>query len=136
MANVRIAASVRNSMLTQLLNAIDAGPAAGTIKIYNGTQPANGDAALSGNTLLGTLTYSDPNGSVASGTLTFSAITQDAAADASGTATWARIQDSTGANVFDCDVGTSGATINLNTVTIVVGGPIQITSGSISIPAA
>ncbi len=135
MANVRIAASVRNSMLTQMLNAIDAGPAAGTIKIYTGTQPANGDAALSGNTLLGTLTYSDPNGSVAAGTLTFNAITQDTSADASGTATWARIQDSTGANVFDCDVGTSGATINLNTTTIVAGGPIQISSGSISIPA-
>ena len=136
MANVRIAATIRSSMVTQILNAIDADAGAGTIKIYTGTQPANGDAALSGNTLLGTLTFSVTSGSVTTGTLTFSAITDDSSADATGTATWARIQDNSGDNVFDCDVGTSGATINLNTTSIVAGGPIQITSGSISIPAA
>lgn len=135
MAIVRIAVAVRNAMMSALSTAVDAGPAAGTIKIYTGTQPANGDAALSGNTLLGTLTCTDPVGSVATGTLTFSAITQDASADATGTATWARIQDSTGANVADVDVGTSGTTIVLNTTSIVIGGPIQITSGTISIPA-
>lgn len=135
MANLRIAVAVRNSMMTAMLNAIDAGAGPGTIKFYTGTQPANGDAALSGNTLLGTLTFSDPSGTVATGTLTFSAITEDSVADATGTATWARIQDSVGTNVDDVDVGTSGATINLNTVAIVAGGPIRITSGSISIPA-
>jgi hypothetical protein len=68
--------------------------------------------------------------------LTFSAITQDTSADATGTATWARIADSTGATVFDCDVGTSGATLNLNTTSIVAGGPIQVSSFTLTDPAA
>jgi hypothetical protein len=135
MANVRITQTLRNAMLAPMLAAIDAGAGPGTIKFYTGTQPANGDAALSGNTLLGTLTCTDPAGAIATGTLTFSPITEDSVADATGTATWARFQDSTGANCFDVDVATSGATINLNTVSIVAGGPIRITSGSISIPA-
>ena len=56
MANLRIAAATRNAMLDQLRTLLDAGAAGGTIKIYTGTQPANADTALSGNTLLGTLT--------------------------------------------------------------------------------
>lgn len=129
MANVRYAASARNAILDQVRTLIDAGSSGGTIKIYTGTQPATGDTALSGNTLLGTLTFTDPAAPPATGgLLTFSAIAQDASADNSGTATFARIQDSNGVNVFDCDVGTSGAAINLNTTTITAGGPIQITS--------
>jgi hypothetical protein len=133
MANLRVTAALRNARLDGLKTAIDAGAGAGLIKIYTGTQPANADAALSGNTLLGTLTFTDPSAPAASGgVLTFSTITQDTAADATGTATWARITDSTGATVFDCDVGTSGATINLNTTSIVTGGPIQISSFTIT----
>jgi hypothetical protein len=135
-ANFRVVVAQRNARLDALKTAIDAGSGAGTIKIYTGTQPANADAALSGNTLLGTLTFTDPSAPAASaGVLTFSAITQDVAADATGTATWARIADSTGATVFDCDVGTAGATINLNTTSIVTGGPIQISSFTVTDPA-
>ena len=137
MANFRIAASTRNSMLDALAAKIDADVGAGTIKIYSGTQPANADTALSGNTLLATLTFTDPSAPAASsGTLTFSTITQDASADATGTATFARIADNSGDTIFDCDVGTSGATLNLNTVSIVVGGPVSITSFTVSIAAA
>ena len=137
MANFRIATTSRNSMLDALSAKIDADLSPGTIKIYSGTQPANADTSLSGNTLLATLTFSDPSGQPASaGMLTFDPITQDASADASGTATFARIADSSGDTVFDCDVGTSGATINLNTITIVTGGPVAITSFTVSIAAA
>jgi hypothetical protein len=133
MANLRMTAALRNARCDAIKTAIDAGAGAGTIKFYTGTQPATADTALSGNTLLGTLTFTDPSAPAASGgVLTFSAITQDTAADATGTATWARIADSTGATVFDCDVGTSGATINLNTTSIVTGGPIQISSFTIT----
>lgn len=136
MANFRIAVATRNSMLDNLRTNMDADAGAATIKIYSGTQPATADTALSGNTLLGTLTCTDPVAPSASGgTLTFSSITQDSSADASGTATFARIADNSGDTIFDCDVGTSGATINLNTTTIVAGGPIAITSFTISIPA-
>jgi hypothetical protein len=139
MANFRIATASRNAMLDTLSDMLDAGAGAGTIKIYSGTQPANANAALSGNTLLATLTLSDPSApGAASGTLTLSAITQDSAADATGTASFARIADSDNNVVFDCDVTATGGggTIELNTVSIVTGGPVLITAFTISIPAA
>lgn len=137
MANVRIATATRNAMLDQIRTAMDAGAAAATCKVYTGTQPANADAALSGNTLLATLTFSDPSAaSAASGVLTFSAITEDASADATGTATWARIADSNGNTVFDCDAGTTGTTIILNTASIVASGPVRITSATLTLAAS
>lgn len=136
MANVRLADTAQQGAMDAVVDLIDAGSGAGTIKIYTGTQPATGDTALSGNTLLGTLTFSDPafGATNSSGVATASSITSDTSADATGTATWARIQDSNGANVFDCDVGTSGATINLNSVSITSGGTIAITSFTMTHP--
>lgn len=136
MANIRMAVAARNAMLDALVARMNLGAGAATLKIYSGTQPATGDTALSGNTLLGTLTFSDPAAPGASnGTITFSTITEDTSADASGTAAFGRIQDSDGNNVLDGDVGTSGTLITLNTTTIASGGPLRITSFTISIPA-
>ena len=55
-------------------------------------------------------------------------------ADADGTATWARIADSAGTFVGDVDIGVSGsgATIVMNTTSIVAGGSISITSAQIT----
>jgi len=65
-----------------------------------------------------------------------SAITQDSAADATGTATWARIADSTGATVFDVDVTVTGAggTLQFNTTSFVIGGPVLISAFTITVP--
>lgn len=127
------ATTLRNTRLNDIRDAIDAGAAAGTVKIYTGTRPATG-AALSGNTLLSTGTFSDPSApSAASGVLTFSSITYtDAVAD--GTATWARIEDSDGTFVADASVGTtgSGEDITLNAVTFVTGGPVNHVSATIT----
>jgi hypothetical protein len=123
--------AMRNARLQLLVDAIDGGAGAGTLKFYTGPKPATG-AAITTETLLGTLTLSDPCGTVATGVLTFAAITQDAAADATGTAVWARALDSTGAFCADFTVGTSAADIILNTVSIVAGGPISITSFTIT----
>jgi hypothetical protein len=137
MANVRIATATRNAMLDAITTALGS---AGTIKFYTGSQPANADTSLGAQTLLGTLTYSNPAApSAASGVLTFSSITQDSSADATGTATWARIASSGGTTVFDCDVGgtneSTTGTIQLNTSDIVSGGPISISSFTLTYPA-
>jgi hypothetical protein len=137
MANMRLPEATRNSQLDSLRALIDAGSGPGTIKIYTGTQPATGGGSLSGNTLLGTLTLSDPAAGAASGgDLTLSPITEDSSADATGTATWARVADSDGNTVFDCDVSATGGggTIQLNTTNIVSGGPIRITASQITQP--
>ena len=136
MAIVRFVDSVKNSVLTPLKDAIDAGSGAGTIKIYTGTQPTLASDAVTTQTLLGTLTFSEPCGTVATGALTMSAITQDSSADATGTATWARIADSAGNTVMDVNVSVTGGggALQLNTTSIVSGGPILISSFVISVP--
>lgn len=136
MAIIRFVNAVKNSALDTIKTAIDAGSGAGTIKVYTGTQPTTAADAIVAQVLLGTLTFSDPCGTSASGTLTMSAITQDSAADATGTATWARIADSTGATVCDVDVTATGGggTLQFNTTSFVIGGPILISSFTITVP--
>jgi hypothetical protein len=119
-----------HALLDTLRARMDAGSGPAIVEFYTGSRPASSNLAATG-TLLGTLTFSDPAApAAASRLLTFSTITEDASADASGTATWARIKDSTGATVFDCDVSAAGGggLIILNTTSIVAGGPIRITS--------
>ena len=135
MATVHFAATLKNNVLTPVQTAIDAGATGGTIKIYTGTIPTTADTAITSQVLLGTLTFSKPCGTIATGSLTMSAITQDSAADATGTATWARIADANGASVMDIDVSATGGSgaLQLNTTNIVIGGPILITSFVISV---
>jgi len=136
MANLRLATASQAAMLNAIRDKIDAGSGAGTIKFYTATQPANANTAISGQTLIGTLTFSDPSASSTStDTLTFSAITDDSAADNTGTITWARIADSSGNTVFDCDVNTSGATINMSAVAVNANDILRITSFTLTQPA-
>lgn len=117
--------TTRNNRLNQIKTAIDAGGAAGFLRVYDGTRPATGGTATN---LLAQLTLSYPSAPSASGgALTFSAITS-ATAGATGTATWGRIVDSTGAFVADCSVGTSGADYILNTTSITSGVQVSCTS--------
>lgn len=103
----------------------------GKLRIYSGTQPATGGTAT---TLLAELTANATFAPAASGSvLTLNAIAQDASADATGTATWFRLLKSDGTTiVMDGTVGTSGADLNLNTTSIVVGGPVAVTSFTIN----
>lgn len=130
MAIVRLSVALQSACITPILTALDAGPGPAIIEIYNGTIPATAATAITSQTKLGTLTCSDPAGSVTDGMLTLSAITQDSSADNSGTATWARIKDSTGATVADIDITTTGGggTLQMNNIAIVAGGPILISA--------
>lgn len=122
------ATTLRNAQLDAIDDAVNAGSGAGTIKLYTGTRPATG-GALSGNTLLGTLTFSGTAfGAASGGTITAASITSDSSADATGTATWFRVEDSDANFVMDGDVGTSGSDLNLSTVAISSGATLEITS--------
>lgn len=123
-------AALRNNQLDEITALIDAGAGAGFWRIYDSTRPATGGAAT---TLLAQLTFSDPSAAAASGgVLTFSAITGDSSADATGTATWFRWVDSDATFVADGDVGTSGSDLNLDSVSIVAGGTVDITSATVT----
>ena len=126
-------AARKNGMLDTLTAAMGSGA---KLKIYDNTGgvPANADAALGSQVLLGTLTFSaTPFPAAAAGVLTANAITQDSAADATGTAAFFRITTSADVVLAQGTVGTSGADLNLNTTSIVLGGPISVTSMTISI---
>lgn len=100
---------------------------AALLRIYDGVRPAFGGTAT---TLLAELVCGSPFAPAATaGTLTAGAISDDASADASGTATWFRVVQSNGTTaVIDGDVGTSGADLNLSSTGIVAGGTVSITS--------
>lgn len=118
-------AAVRNSRLNVVRDALDAGAGAGLLRIYDGTRPATGGTAT---TLLAELTFSDPSaGNASGGVLTFNAITADTSANATGTATWWRGVDSTGAAVVDGNCGTSGSDMNLNSTSISSGVQVSAT---------
>lgn len=123
-------AAVRNAGLQAIADAINAGSGAGKLRIYDGSRPATGGTAT---TLLAELTLSDPcEGTISAGLLTFDTITQDSSANATGTATWFRIVDSDNNFVVDGNVGTSGSDLNLNSVSIVSGGTVSVTSATIT----
>lgn len=123
------ATTLRSNRMTQVVNAIDAGAGAGKLRIYDGTRPATG-AAITTQVLLAELTFADPCGTVTNGVLTFSALTADASADASGTASWARVVDSDGNFVMDMSVTATGGggDVELNTLDIVATGLVQGTA--------
>ena len=126
-----------NAQRSRGLDAITARLNSGKLRLYSGTRPATPDTALSGNTLLAELTYNATAfGAAVNGVATANAITQDSAADASGTATFARSVESDGTTVvLDQEVGTSGANVNLNTVAIGAGAPVSITAMTLTLPA-
>lgn len=131
---VQFTSAARDSMLTAIVTAAGA---SATIRIYSGTKPSNADTALSGNTLLASITCGGTFGTVSGGTLTLSGTPlSDTSADATGTASFFRVVKSDGTTVvYQGDVGTSGSDLNLNTVSIASGGPVQINSWTLSIPA-
>jgi hypothetical protein len=118
--------TARNNQLAALRDLIDGGAGAGLLRIYDGSRPATCGTAT---TLGAELTCSDPcAGSPASGVLTLNAITADASANASITATWHRLVDSTGTCVVDGNCGTSGSDLNMNSTTISAGVQVACTS--------
>jgi len=133
MAYISFVPTVSSGILTQLKTSIEAGDSAGVIDIYANVRPADASTAVVAQTLLGTLTFSDPCGTVSGNTLTMSAITQDSSANATGTATWARISSVNTAvktTVMDIDITATGGggTMQMNTTNIIAGGPILISS--------
>ena len=130
------------------LNAVGALLNNGTLIIYSGTEPTTATTALAGNTILAQLTF----GATAFGApatddqdatarkITAAAITADASADNSGTATFFRAYKSTGTTtsdvVYQGTAGTSGQQLNLNDTALIQGGNVSISSLKIVLPTA
>ena len=128
---VKLATAVRNAMMDAIT--AQAGASA-KLRFYTGTRPANPQTAVSSQVLLAELTCNATFAPAASGgVLTMNAITADSAADATGTAAWARLFKSDGTTVIgDFDVGTSGSDINMNSTSITSGSQVAISSFTIT----
>lgn len=125
---IGMAAGLRNARLDAITTFAGASC---KLRIYSGAQPATGGTIT---TLLAELTCNATFAPAASGgVLTLNAITQDTFADATGTATWARIVKSDGTtHVLDCTVGTAATDIILNTASIVANAIVSVTSATIT----
>lgn len=131
---IQLSTTVRNAMGDSITTA--AGNAS-LIRVYSGTIPATVATAITG-TLLAELTGGTPwAAGSASGVTTANAITNDSSADNTGTASHFRHWQSNGTTgVQQGTVGTSGADLNLNTTSIVSGGPVAISSFVETMPGA
>lgn len=136
-ANFQITAAARNAACNAIVDLLDAGVGSAKINIYSGTQPATADTALSGNTLLATITCSATAfGSASSGVATLAGTPLSTTAVATGTATFFRATTGSDVAVFDGSVGTASADLILNTTALTSGNTVQITSTStVTVPA-
>jgi hypothetical protein len=102
----------------------------GYLRIYDGTQAATADTAIGAQNLLAELRFNaTAAGAAVNGVATFNAITSDASANATGTATWFRALKSDGTTaVFDGSVGTATSDLVLNTVSIVTAAIVAVTA--------
>jgi hypothetical protein len=101
------------------------------INIYQGTQPANANTAISTQTLLVQLPISGTFGTDSNGTITLSTVTNGTAV-ATGTGQFFRIFKSDGTTVvMDGSVGTASADMILNNTSIATGQTVSISSGTI-----
>jgi hypothetical protein len=120
---VNYGSAVKTTRMQAVRDAIDAGPAAGTLEVYTAAY----------GTLLITFTLSDPASAVAADVLTLNGMPKTAAAGNSGTAALARIKDSTGTVVAQgLTVGTSGTDIIISSTSINSGSNYSLTAGTIT----
>jgi hypothetical protein len=117
------AVALRNNRLDEIT--ARAGASA-LLKVFSGTRPATGGAET---TKLSEQVCNATFAPAASGgTLTLNAIADDTSADATGTASWFRIESSAAVHVMDGDVAVSGADLNFDSISFVVGGTVSVTS--------
>lgn len=141
---LRLSTAARNAACDAVVDLVDGGSGAGVLRIYSGSQPAGPGTSPSG-TLLAEFVLSDPAfGASATGvaTLDITPAVEDASANATGTAGYFRLLDSTeaagtGLGVVDGTVTATGGggDVTLNTVSIVSGAVVTVTSGTITMPA-
>jgi hypothetical protein len=127
-SNLNYSNGTRNAQQQGLITFAGSGS---IIRIYQGTQPANANTAISTQTLLVSLLIVGNFGTDANGTITIGAVTS-AQAVATGTAQFFRIVKSDGTTVvMDGSVGTSDADMILNTTAIANTQTVTISSGTI-----
>ena len=141
--NTRISNECAILACDAIVDNLDEGTGAAVIQGRTGSQPADPDTTVTG-TLLFTLVCSDPafgNASDAApgATATASSITDDSSADATGTLGYCRASATNDGSTplddhIDGEAGTSSADFNFNTLSIVSGSTVSMTSWTATMP--
>ena len=117
--------AARNAACNAIVDLVDAGAGAGTLQFET-----------SGDVEVATLTMSDPAfGDAATGVATAGAITSDTNATG-GTIAQASLYDSDSNKVLEMTCGTSGAEINLSSLSVGASDTVSCSSLTITVPAS
>jgi hypothetical protein len=121
-------ATTRNAAvdaITAILNVT----AAGNLRGYDGTKPADADTALSGNTLGFTCPLNATSFAAASaGVATANAITSDTSADATITLSWHSLLTNANVRKIDGTAGVGTFNLNVNSTAVASGITVAVTS--------
>ncbi len=149
--NIKLSTALRNAMIQAVQVEADADAGANSVAVLYICSDASAQVACSSyvagavctgaSVVLAELPMSSPSAPAASGgVLTFSAITTDSVANATGTASWFTIldqaDDGSAECVFTGTVGTSGTDIVLSTTAITLGAAVSISSATLTAPGA
>lgn len=127
--NLKYSAALKNAQQDAITTKLGSNA---ILSIYNGTQPASPDTAVTSQTLLVSLTCNATFAPAASGgVLTLNSIANGTGAVGAGTgtvATWFRMTTNGGTAHIDGTVGMSSADLILNNTNIATGQTVSVTS--------
>jgi len=126
--NPKTSVAARNLALNATLDVCNSG----FLDIYDGAQPTDPDTALGAQVKLAHLPLAATAFAAASGGSKVAGTITSAAALATGTAAWYSVTKSDGTRVHENTIGTSGASINLNSVAIQVSATVGVSALTIS----
>lgn len=134
---IRLATAAQNAAADAVVDLIDAGAGAGTLKIYTGSVGASANVTPAG-TLLATVSFADPAFGASSSGAAAATDPASVTGAAAGTAGCFLVEDSAGNNVFDGTVTATGGggDLQLSTTTISVGVTVDITGFTYTQPAS
>ncbi len=133
-SNLKIA---QNTAQTQANTLVGAFTNSSVIKVYDGSQPATPETAITSQNLLCTITLPSSSAfSSSNGVMTAAAIA-NATITATGTAAWFRwLKSDLSTVIADGNISTSGADMNLNSLSLVSGAVLATSAFTFTIPSA
>jgi len=133
MSAIGFSPALRSARSQKIIDLINAGVGPGTMAFYTTPQPATG-AAITTQTLLGTVTYSEPAGTVSNGVLTFATIADDVSVDNDGIVAWTRSFDGDGNFVIDMTAtdNTGAGPVKMPSLQVYAGGILHPVSASLT----
>lgn len=105
----------------------------GTLEIRSGTRPADANTALAGTVLATVALPADAFAVAAAGSMAKNGTWQDTSADATGTASYFTMHDSTSTYRIDGDVAVGSGDLQVDSVSFTAGQQFTITGFTLSV---